>query len=73
MSSKHVFNSSNGLVLRYSIFQVRQSAENNYTGDRLSFCLAAEKARSQGIIIESVVVADDVSLLSTPGLVDHEA
>lgn len=38
---------------------------NNYTGDRLNFGLAIEKARSAfpNVKIESVVVADDISLL----------
>ncbi|KAJ4490735.1 DAK1/DegV-like protein [Lentinula aciculospora] len=36
---------------------------NNYTGDRLNFGLAIEKARAEGIRVESVVVTDDVSLL----------
>ncbi|KAJ3928430.1 MAG: DAK1/DegV-like protein [Lentinula lateritia] len=36
---------------------------NNYTGDRLNFGLAIEKARAEGIRVDSVVVADDVSLL----------
>lgn len=36
---------------------------NNYTGDRLNFGLAIEKARAEGITVESVIVADDVSLL----------
>ncbi|WP_244851691.1 dihydroxyacetone kinase family protein [Caballeronia sp. SL2Y3] len=34
----------------------------NYTGDRLNFGLAAELARAEGIPVEVVVVADDVSL-----------
>ncbi|MBN3786842.1 dihydroxyacetone kinase family protein [Burkholderia sp. Ac-20353] len=34
----------------------------NYTGDRLNFGLAAELARSEGIPVEIVTVADDVSL-----------
>lgn len=34
----------------------------NYTGDRLNFGLAAERARSEGIAVESVIVADDVAL-----------
>ncbi len=42
---------------------------NNYTGDRLNFGLAAEKARSLGINVETVVVADDVSLLHRASLV----
>src|ERR1700761_5089778 len=37
----------------------------NYTGDRLNFGLAAEVARSQGIAVETVVVADDVALAGT--------
>ncbi len=34
----------------------------NYTGDRLNFGLAAEIARGEGIAVEVVTVADDVSL-----------
>jgi len=34
----------------------------NYTGDRLNFGLAAEMARSEGIAVEVVLVADDVAL-----------
>ncbi|MBY4753789.1 dihydroxyacetone kinase family protein, partial [Burkholderia dolosa] len=34
----------------------------NYTGDRLNFGLAAELARADGIPVETVIVADDVSL-----------
>lgn len=34
----------------------------NYTGDRLNFGLAAEMARAEGIPVEIIVVADDVSL-----------
>ncbi len=34
----------------------------NYTGDRLNFGLAAELARSEGLKVEVVVVADDVAL-----------
>jgi dihydroxyacetone kinase len=34
----------------------------NYTGDRLNFGLAAELARTEGIEVEMVVVADDVAL-----------
>jgi dihydroxyacetone kinase len=37
----------------------------NYTGDRLNFGLAAEVARAEGIDVEMVVVADDVSLAAT--------
>ncbi|KAF9256556.1 DAK1/DegV-like protein [Marasmius fiardii PR-910] len=39
---------------------------NNYTGDRLNFGLAIEKSRNRGISVDSVVVADDVSLLGRP-------
>lgn len=34
----------------------------NYTGDRLNFGLAAEKARAEGFRVEMVIVADDVAL-----------
>jgi len=34
----------------------------NYTGDRLNFGLAAEKARSEGFDVEMVIVADDIAL-----------
>ena len=36
----------------------------NYTGDRLNFGIALEKARSEGIRIEMVVVGDDCALPS---------
>ena len=36
----------------------------NYTGDRLNFGLAAEMARSQGIPVKIVIVADDIALAS---------
>jgi len=39
----------------------------NYTGDRINFGLAAEMARSEGILIETVVVADDVALANSDG------
>ncbi|TPK80715.1 DAK2 domain-containing protein [Mesorhizobium sp. B2-4-18] len=34
----------------------------NYTGDRLNFGLAAEKARAEGFAVEMVIVADDIAL-----------
>ncbi len=34
----------------------------NYTGDRLNFGLAAERARAMGRKVETVIVADDVAL-----------
>lgn len=34
----------------------------NYTGDRLNFGLAAERARAEGIDVASVLVADDIAL-----------
>ena len=34
----------------------------NYTGDRLNFGLAAEKAKRYGLKVEMVIVADDVAL-----------
>ncbi|KAF5383096.1 hypothetical protein D9615_004977 [Tricholomella constricta] len=47
---------------------------NNYTGDRLNFGLAIEKAlASSRIKIESVVVADDVSLLRPASDSDAQA
>jgi triose/dihydroxyacetone kinase / FAD-AMP lyase (cyclizing) len=39
----------------------------NYTGDRLNFGLAAELARAEGIMVETVLVADDVALAASPG------
>lgn len=38
----------------------------NYTGDRLNFGLAAERAREEGFQVETVIVADDVALPDTP-------
>ncbi len=38
----------------------------NYTGDRLNFGLAAEKARAQGLEVETVLVADDVAIAGAP-------
>lgn len=34
----------------------------NYTGDRLNFGLAAEKAKTLGLKVEMVIVADDIAL-----------
>ncbi len=34
----------------------------NYTGDRLNFGLAAEKARAEGFQVEMVIVGDDIAL-----------
>ncbi|MDG4882508.1 dihydroxyacetone kinase subunit DhaK [Mesorhizobium sp. WSM4884] len=34
----------------------------NYTGDRLNFGLAAEKARAEGFAVEMAIVADDIAL-----------
>jgi triose/dihydroxyacetone kinase / FAD-AMP lyase (cyclizing) len=36
----------------------------NYTGDRLNFGLAAEKARALGLAVEMVIVGDDIALPS---------
>ncbi|MEM7523061.1 MAG: dihydroxyacetone kinase subunit DhaK [Pseudomonadota bacterium] len=38
----------------------------NYTGDRLNFGLAAERARAQGLKVEMVIVDDDVALPDLP-------
>lgn len=37
----------------------------NYTGDRLNFGLAAERARAEGLAVELVLVADDIALPNT--------
>ena len=37
----------------------------NYTGDRLNFGLAAERARALGVQVETVIVGDDIAL---PGI-----
>lgn len=38
----------------------------NYTGDRLNFGLAAERARAEGLSVEMVIVADDIALPELP-------
>jgi len=38
----------------------------NYTGDRLNFGLAAERARELGLRVEMVIVDDDIALPSLP-------
>lgn len=38
----------------------------NYTGDRLNFGLAAERARDRGLRVETVLVADDVAIPGAP-------
>ncbi len=38
----------------------------NYTGDRLNFGLAAERARAFGLRVEMVIVADDIALPDVP-------
>ena len=38
----------------------------NYTGDRLNFGLAAERARAEGFKVEMVIVADDIALPDLP-------
>ncbi|MBP7001435.1 dihydroxyacetone kinase subunit DhaK [Amaricoccus sp.] len=38
----------------------------NYTGDRLNFGLAAERARAEGLAVEMVIVADDIALPDLP-------
>ena len=40
----------------------------NYTGDRLNFGLAADQARSEGIDVRMVVVADDCALPRDKGI-----
>ena len=38
----------------------------NYTGDRLNFGLAAERAKAMGLAVEMVIVADDVAIPGAP-------
>lgn len=38
----------------------------NYTGDRLNFGLAAERAREQGFKVEMIIVGDDIALPDLP-------
>ncbi|OLO08176.1 glycerol kinase [Salinicola sp. MH3R3-1] len=38
----------------------------NYTGDRLNFGLAAERARGEGLNVAMVIVADDVAIENAP-------
>lgn len=38
----------------------------NYTGDRLNFGLAAERARTEGYRVEMAIVADDIALPDIP-------
>jgi len=38
----------------------------NYTGDRLNFGLAAERARALGLAVEMVVVGDDTAIAGAP-------
>ena len=45
----------------------------NYTGDRLNFGLAAERARAFGLKVEVVVVDDDVALPDLPHPLPHSA
>lgn len=40
----------------------------NYTGDRLNFAMACEKANQEGILSRMVVVADDCALERTKGI-----
>jgi dihydroxyacetone kinase len=37
----------------------------NYTGDRLNFGLAAERARAEGLNVETLIVADDAALTAS--------
>lgn len=39
----------------------------NYTGDRLNFGLAAKRAQAEGILVDSILVDDDVALISLVG------
>lgn len=37
---------------------------NNYTGDKLNFGLAAQKAKGEGIKVNTIFVGDDISVKS---------
>ena len=37
----------------------------NYTGDRLNFGLAAERAKAEGLVVNMVVVGEDSALTSS--------
>ena len=37
---------------------------NNYTGDRLNFGMAAERARAEGVQVEMLLNADDTALIT---------
>ena len=37
----------------------------NYTGDRLNFGIAAERAKAEGIKVEMVIVGEDTAIAST--------
>ena len=37
---------------------------NNYTGDRLNFGIAAERARAEGLRVEMLLNADDTALVT---------
>jgi triose/dihydroxyacetone kinase / FAD-AMP lyase (cyclizing) len=39
----------------------------NYTGDRLNFGLAMERARELGIVIDMLVIADDAAVDDSVG------
>lgn len=40
----------------------------NYTGDKLNFGLAAQKAKAHGVDVEVVIVGDDVSVMGNPAV-----
>ena len=45
----------------------------NYTGDRLNFGLAGEKARAMGFDVEMVIVADDIAIVGADRPRGHRA
>ncbi|XP_052886517.1 putative 3,4-dihydroxy-2-butanone kinase isoform X5 [Gossypium arboreum] len=54
-----------GCLLVVTVFSI---LNQNYTGDRLNFGLAAEQARSEGYKIETVIVGDDCALPKSQGI-----
>ena len=41
---------------------------NNYTGDRLNFGAAAERAKAEGLLVDMTIVADDCALPHRPAI-----
>ena len=44
---------------------------NNYTGDRINFGLAVERARSEGLRVEQFIVGEDCAAIPTQSMRDR--